>query len=177
MLVALAAASSFFSFQMPSHNIGCVGDATCIRCDTRFATKYARPQYKPRGCDLDWGPLAMKPSGRPHVQCVGDTALGSDSPVLHYGKSKLYGANGTPLRVTLVTDHNPSPFTVLGWYVTDVKAAMTDLASRGIVFKSYTGFDQDPDGIWTAPNGRRVAWFEDPDGNIISLSQPPSAPA
>ena len=91
MLVALAAASSFFSFQMPSHNIGCVGDATYIRCDTRFATKYAQPRYKPHGCDLDWGPLAMKPTGRPHVQCVGDTALGSDSPVLAYGKSKIYG--------------------------------------------------------------------------------------
>jgi len=90
MLVALAAASSFFSFQTPSHNIGCVGDATFIRCDTRYATKYAQPQYKPRGCDLDWGPLAMKPAGRPHVQCVGDTALGSDSPVLPYGKSKVY---------------------------------------------------------------------------------------
>ena len=91
--------------------------------------------------------------------------------------ANVYDANGTPLRVTLVTEHTPSPFTVLGWYVEDVKTAMADLASRGVVFKSYEGFDQDEDGIWTAPNGRRIAWFEDPDGNIISLSQPPSAPA
>ena len=92
-------------------------------------------------------------------------------------QANVYDANGTPLRVTLVTEHTPSPFTVLGWYVPDVRASMADLAERGVVFKSYPGFDQDEDGIWTAPSGRQIAWFEDPDGNIISLSQPPSAPA
>jgi hypothetical protein len=51
---------------------------------------------------------------------------------------------------------------------------MADLERRGAQFKAYEGYEQDEDGIWTAPNGRQVAWFEDPDGNIISLSQPPS---
>ena len=85
--------------------------------------------------------------------------------------ANVYDANGTPLRVTLVPGHTPSRFTVLGWYVTDLKAAMADLEARGVQFKEYEGYPLDADGIWTAPNGRRVAWFEDPDANIISVSQ------
>lgn len=88
--------------------------------------------------------------------------------------ANVYDAEGTPLRVTLVPNHEPSRFTVLGWYVPDVRVAMTELAGRGVRFKSYDGFEQDEDGVWTAPNGRQVAWFEDPDGNVISLSQPPA---
>ena len=86
--------------------------------------------------------------------------------------ANVYDAYGTPLRVTLVTDHSPSPFTIIGFYVSDVLASMAELRERGVQFKSYEGYDQDADGIWTTPNGRRVAWFEDPDRNIISLSQP-----
>ena len=88
-----------------------------------------------------------------------------------------YDAWGTPLRATLVPNHTPSPFTSMGWRVPDVRAAMSDLAARGVRFKSYEGFAQDADGVWNAPNGSLVAWFEDPDGNIMSLQQPPSAPA
>jgi catechol 2,3-dioxygenase-like lactoylglutathione lyase family enzyme len=87
--------------------------------------------------------------------------------------ANVYDAHGTPLRVTLVHDHVPSRFTVLGWYVNDLVQSMAELKERGIQFRSYEGYDQDDDGVWTAPNGRRVAWFEDPDGNIISLSEPP----
>ncbi|MEA2483395.1 MAG: hypothetical protein QOC55_1342 [Thermoleophilaceae bacterium] len=86
-------------------------------------------------------------------------------------QANVYDANGTPLRVTLVPDHKPSPFTVLGWYVADVRSAMAELRERGLQFKTYDGFNQDADGIWTAPDGRKVAWFEDPEGNIISLSE------
>jgi catechol 2,3-dioxygenase-like lactoylglutathione lyase family enzyme len=86
--------------------------------------------------------------------------------------SNVYDAHGTSLRVTLVPEHKPSQFTVLGWQVPDAAAAMADLAERGVGFRSYSGYDPEADGLWTAPNGRRVAWFEDPDGNIISLSQP-----
>jgi catechol 2,3-dioxygenase-like lactoylglutathione lyase family enzyme len=88
-----------------------------------------------------------------------------------------YDAHGTPLRVTLVPGHAASPYTVLGWRVTDLAAAMRDLGSRGVEFRRYEGFNQDDDGVWTAPGGSRIAWFEDPDGNLISLQQPPSAPA
>jgi catechol 2,3-dioxygenase-like lactoylglutathione lyase family enzyme len=86
-------------------------------------------------------------------------------------QANVYDANGSPLRVTLVPDHKPSPFTVLGWYVADVRSAMAELRERGLQFKTYDGFNQDADGIWTAPDGRKVAWFEDPEGNIISLSE------
>ena len=87
--------------------------------------------------------------------------------------ANVYDANGTPLRVTLVTNHEPSQFTVLGFYVPDVRSAKAELEGRGVQFKHYDGYDADGDGIWTAPTGRQIAWFEDPDRNIISLSQPP----
>jgi predicted enzyme related to lactoylglutathione lyase len=83
-----------------------------------------------------------------------------------------YDAHGTPLRVTLVGSADASPFTVLGWRVPDVEAAMADLAGRGVAFRRYEGMQQDEAGVWTAPGGSRIAWFEDPDGNIISLQQP-----
>src|SRR3954452_16333844 len=76
--------------------------------------------------------------------------------------ANVYDANGTPLRVTLVTNHSPSQFTVLGFYVEDVRAARAELEDRGVTFKSYEGFDTDEFGIWTAPNGRQVTWFRIP---------------
>jgi catechol 2,3-dioxygenase-like lactoylglutathione lyase family enzyme len=82
-----------------------------------------------------------------------------------------YDANGTPLRVTLVMNQTPSKFTVLGWRVSDLHAAMEELRAAGVEFKRYEGFDQDADGAWTAPNGTKLAWFEDPDQNVISLHQ------
>jgi hypothetical protein len=88
---AAPAAAQAFAFQTPSHNIACVGTATYLRCDTSFRTKYFSQAYKPKGCDLDWGPLSMSPRSRAHVVCAGDTALNSKAPVLGYGKSKLYG--------------------------------------------------------------------------------------
>jgi hypothetical protein len=90
VIVAVLAATSSFWFQTPSHNIACIGDSTYIRCDTRFVTKYSQPSYKPKRCDLDWGPLGMAPTGRAHVLCVGDTALNPKAKVLRYGQSKLY---------------------------------------------------------------------------------------
>ena len=62
-------------------------------------------------------------------------------------------------------------YTVLGWRVTDIAAAVRGLAARGVVFLRYDGMDQDGDGVWTAPGGDKVAWFADPDGNILSLTQ------
>jgi catechol 2,3-dioxygenase-like lactoylglutathione lyase family enzyme len=84
-----------------------------------------------------------------------------------------YDAHGIPLRVTLVGDHEPAGFTVLGWRVSDIRAAIRELSQQGIVFKRYDSFGQDEDGVWVAPGGSQVAWFEDPDGNVLSLQQPP----
>jgi hypothetical protein len=63
------------------------------------------------------------------------------------------------------------PFTVLGWKVLDITTAVRDLAEAGVPFTRYDGMSQDEDGIWTAPSGDRVAWFADPDGNNLSLTQ------
>jgi catechol 2,3-dioxygenase-like lactoylglutathione lyase family enzyme len=78
---------------------------------------------------------------------------------------------GTMIRVTPVPDHQPRPFTIAGWDVPDIAAAVDELAGRGVNFTRYDGMTQDERGIWTAPSGARIAWFSDPDGNNLSLTQ------
>jgi catechol 2,3-dioxygenase-like lactoylglutathione lyase family enzyme len=80
-------------------------------------------------------------------------------------------ANGTMLRVTKVRDHKPWPFTILGWQVDGIERQVAELGSRGVTFERYGFPGQDDAGIWTAPSGDKVAWFKDPDGNTLSLSQ------
>ena len=83
-----------------------------------------------------------------------------------------FDLNGVPLRIVPIADHVPSPHTVLGWDVPDVAATVAALKAKGVAFQIYEGFGQDADGIWEAPEGRtRIAWFLDPDGNNLSLSQ------
>ena len=82
-----------------------------------------------------------------------------------------FDSNGTMLRVSMVPELNPAKFTVLGWEVPDIVAAVKQLQQDGVAFERYE-FAQDELGIWTAPGGAaRVAWFKDPDGNILSVSQ------
>ena len=83
----------------------------------------------------------------------------------------VFDANGTMLRVTAVPEVSRAGYTVLGWRVADIAAAVRDLVARGVVFIRYDGMDQDGNGVWTTPGGDRVAWFADPDGNILSLTQ------
>jgi catechol 2,3-dioxygenase-like lactoylglutathione lyase family enzyme len=80
-------------------------------------------------------------------------------------------AYGTMLRITAVPEVCRAGYTVLGWRVTDIAVAVRGLAARGVVFLRYDGIDQDGDGVWTAPGGDKVAWFTDPDGNVLSLTQ------
>jgi catechol 2,3-dioxygenase-like lactoylglutathione lyase family enzyme len=88
------------------------------------------------------------------------------------GHALVMEANGTMIRVSKVPpDFKPQPFTILGWEVTDIESAVADLTSRGVNFERYGFFVQDDHGIWTAPTGDRVAWFKDPDGNTLSVSQ------
>jgi catechol 2,3-dioxygenase-like lactoylglutathione lyase family enzyme len=79
-------------------------------------------------------------------------------------------ANGTILRISKVPEFTPYPFTVLGWVVDDVAAKVTQLIEKGVIFERYPYFEQDELGIWTAPSGTKVAWFKDPDGNLLSLN-------
>ena len=88
--------------------------------------------------------------------------------------ANAYDANGTQLRVTAVDRVVPAPYTVLGWRVPDIVATLRGLRDAGVVFERYEGLEQDEDGVWTAPGGSRIAWFADPDGNVLSLQQPPS---
>ena len=83
----------------------------------------------------------------------------------------VFDLNGTMLRVTKVDELEPRPFTVLGWRVDDVESAVRHLAGSGVAFDRYDGMDQDVLGIWTSPFGARIAWFKDPDGNVLSIAQ------
>lgn len=80
--------------------------------------------------------------------------------------------NRTPLRLTDLPGHQASGHTVLGWHVADIRASVAALRAKGAAFKIYEGFGQDADGIWQSPGGgAAVAWFADPDGNVLSLTQ------
>ena len=79
----------------------------------------------------------------------------------------VFDAHGTMLRVQKVKEHTPPQFTVLGWDVVDINAEVEELHRRGVEVARYKGIQQDERGIWTAPGGTRVAWFNDPDGNIL----------
>lgn len=83
----------------------------------------------------------------------------------------VFDANGTMLRVTAVPEISHAEYTVLGWRVTDIDATVRGLAAKGVVFKRYDGMDQNENGVWTTPGGEKVAWFGDPDGNTLSLTQ------
>jgi catechol 2,3-dioxygenase-like lactoylglutathione lyase family enzyme len=83
----------------------------------------------------------------------------------------VFDANGTMLRVTAVPEVCQAAYTVLGWRVTDIEATVRGLIAKGIVFNRYETMDQDEQGVWSTPGGDRVAWFTDPDGNTLSLTQ------
>ena len=77
----------------------------------------------------------------------------------------------TMVRITKVEDLRPQPFTVLGWRTIDIEGEATSLVTAGVEFIRYQGMEQDSLGVWTAPGGDRIAWFHDPDGNTLSLTQ------
>lgn len=88
--------------------------------------------------------------------------------------ANAYDVNGTQLRVTLVDRLARAPYTVLGWRVRDIAVAIRALRAAGVEFKRYEALTQDEYDIWIAPGGSRIAWFADPEGNILSLQQPPA---
>jgi len=83
----------------------------------------------------------------------------------------VFDANGIMLRLVIAKELPPAFGTVLGWQVPDAEAAVKDLMRAGVAFERYGFLQQDELGIWTAPGGAKVAWFRDPDGNILSVSQ------
>ena len=83
----------------------------------------------------------------------------------------VFDAGGTMLRVTMVEEMSTAKYTVLGWQVADIKSAVQALGRKGVQFERFEFLKQDELGVWTAPSGAQVAWFKDPDGNLLSVSQ------
>jgi catechol 2,3-dioxygenase-like lactoylglutathione lyase family enzyme len=80
-------------------------------------------------------------------------------------------AKGIMVRVALVPEFQPQQFTIAGWEVSDIKREVTSLQGRGVRFEKHGMKGQDEQGIWSSPSGAKVAWFKDPDGNVLSLTQ------
>jgi len=88
------------------------------------------------------------------------------------GFAIVLDADGNKVRLTKMKEVKPQPFTVLGWEVADIASVISELQGSGVVFERFGDFmKQDELGVWTAPDGSKVAWFKDPDGNILSVSQ------
>ncbi len=83
----------------------------------------------------------------------------------------VFDAHGIMLRVTIVDRVHAAPYTILGWEVGDIDRTVDRLSSRGVEFMRYDGMAQDERGIWVSPSGGRIAWFRDPERNILSLTQ------
>lgn len=88
------------------------------------------------------------------------------------GFAALFDLAGVTLRLTEVPGYTAPPTPVLGWEVPDMEAAVAALGANGVTMNVYEGLGQDGNGIWTAPDGScKVAFFSDPDGNGLSLTQ------
>jgi catechol 2,3-dioxygenase-like lactoylglutathione lyase family enzyme len=87
------------------------------------------------------------------------------------GFALVFDANGIMVRAAKMKDVTAAQFTVLGWQVKNIEDTVRALQKNGVHFEIFGFFKQDELGIWTAPTGDKVAWFKDPDGNILSVSQ------
>ena len=85
----------------------------------------------------------------------------------------VFDANGIMLRLGMAREIAPAHGTVLGWQVPEIGSIVQTLGKAGVKFEKYDGLDQDELGVWTTPTGAKVAWFKDPDGNILSISEHP----
>jgi catechol 2,3-dioxygenase-like lactoylglutathione lyase family enzyme len=102
-----------------------------------------------------------------YAEVLGLRLLGEDA---HAATFDL--GNRTPLRLTDMPGHRGTGHTVVGWNVADLVGTARALRAKGVTFTIYEGFGQDADGIWHSPDGgAKVAWFPDPDGNLLSLTQ------
>src|SRR5262249_37182866 len=90
--------------------------------------------------------------------------------VADQGFALVFDLAGTMLRVTRVDRLEPQTSTVLGWRVDDAEATVRELTDRVGVSDRHEGLDQHGLGVWRSPSGGRVAWFRDPDGNVLSIT-------
>ena len=116
-------------------------------------------------------PIGFIPTARPdaarhfYEQTLGLTLETDDEFAM------VFRSGGVMLRVVRMDTVTPAPFTIFGWEVPDVSTLVPQLTAAGIQFLHFALPGQDAHGIWTAPGGAKVAWFKDPDGNILSISQ------
>jgi catechol 2,3-dioxygenase-like lactoylglutathione lyase family enzyme len=101
---------------------------------------------------------------------LGLTLLSEEPPF-----ALVFDANGIMLRLGMGKELPKVPGTVLGWRIPDITSAVQEMERAGVKFERFAGMKQDELGIWSAPGGAKVAWFKDPDGNILSLSEHPEA--
>jgi predicted enzyme related to lactoylglutathione lyase len=83
----------------------------------------------------------------------------------------VFKSGGNMIRISGSRDYMPAPHTILGWEVDDIESIANRLKESGVTFEKYSFLKQNDIGIWDAPGGARVAWFKDPDGNVLSISQ------
>lgn len=100
-----------------------------------------------------------------YQQKLGMLFMGEDPNFL------IFDSNGTVLRIQKVGSYTPGPQTALGWEVSDLVHEVEELRAAGIPMLRRSGLEQDQQGIWTAPDGTMVVWFQDPDGNVLTLSE------
>ena len=106
-----------------------------------------------------------------------DRFVTTNSPglVLLHGYGNVFErklkAGENKIRIAKLPNFTPLQGTILGWEVADIESVARQLAGRGVTLQKFP-FAQDRElGIWTTPKGDKVAWFKDPDGNILSVSQ------
>jgi catechol 2,3-dioxygenase-like lactoylglutathione lyase family enzyme len=87
----------------------------------------------------------------------------------------VFDANGTMVRLGMAKKLPEAHGTVLGWQVPEIEPAVQELMACGISFERFEGLTQDAKGIWSSPRGAKIAWFRDPDGNILSISEHPGS--
>lgn len=86
------------------------------------------------------------------------------------GFALVFNLGGVLLRISKVPSFTPAQNTVLGWECKRIESTVDEFAAKGIAFTRYPNMNQDERGICTFPGGDKVAWFQDPDGNVLSLS-------
>lgn len=102
-----------------------------------------------------------------YADVLGLRLLGEDAHAITFDLG-----NRTPMRLSDVPGHRGSGHPVVGWNVANIVETVRQLAAKGVKFEVYEGYGQDADGIWHSPDGgAKVAWFTDPDGNLLSLTQ------
>jgi len=127
----------------------------------------AKSTFKLAACDVMTFVATAKPAAaRKFYQDALGLRCIADEPY-----ALVFDLNGTMLRIQKLQELAPARHTTLGWKVRDVRAAVIGLNKRSVEFQRYPGMQQDELGIWTSPSGAKVAWFQDPDGNTLSLTE------